>query len=82
MADIKFLVEVDSKKGTAVIKELDKNIEQLEKTGKKTGLGMKNLWIQFGVGMAAAQGVIRSLRGVISFMKETVRASAEQERAG
>lgn len=60
---------------------MDKQIEKMPATAKKAESGMKNLWLQVGAGIAAAQGVIRGLKGMINFMKSTVEAAKVQEKA-
>lgn len=79
-ADIKFIVEVDSKKGTAVLKGLDKDVEKLAKSSKQTTSGFKGLWAQIGVGIVVVTGLMRSIRGVVRFMGDAISKAREQER--
>jgi len=49
MSDIRFLVTVDSTKGTVAIKELDKNITGLGKSAQKATPGIAGMWKQKNV---------------------------------
>lgn len=80
-ADIKYLVSVDAKKGTATIKKLDKDVGHMAETTAKTGSGFKGMWLQIGAGIAVAQGVMRSIKGLVDWMKKAVELSGIQEKA-
>ena len=81
MADIRYVITADSTGAVKSIQKMDKQIEKMPATAKKAESGMKNLWLQVGAGIAAAQGVIRGLKSMINFMKETVEKAKEQEKA-
>ncbi|UCD07614.1 MAG: hypothetical protein JSW41_01440, partial [Candidatus Aenigmatarchaeota archaeon] len=72
MADIKFLVVVDSTKGTVAIKELDKNITGLGKSAQKATPGIAGMWKQMAAGMATVYGVVRAFRMFTNFMRDSV----------
>jgi len=81
MADIRYVITADSKGAVKSVQKLDKQIDKMPQTAKKAESGMKNLWLQVGAGIAAAQGVIRGLKGLIRFMGDTIDKAKEQEKA-
>ena len=81
MSDIKFIISVDSKKGTASIKQLDGSIDKLEKTTKKSAGGFKELALKIGVGIVAFRGAVRAVRGLIDFTGDAVELAGIQEQA-
>ena len=81
MADIRYVIIADSTGAVKSVQKLDKQIDKMPETSKKAEGGMKNLWLQVGAGIAAAQGVIRGLKSMINFMKSTVEAAKVQEKA-
>lgn len=81
MSDVKIIVSADTKKGRAAIKSLDQNIDKLEKTSKRAAGGFKGLSKQFAVGMAAAYGVIKSLKKLTDWTKDAIEKASIQEDA-
>jgi len=80
MSDVKFLVTVDSKKGTAAIKLLDKNIEDLGKSAKKATPGIKGMWKQMAVGLGVTQLATSGIRMLRRQFADTIETGREFER--
>jgi hypothetical protein len=80
MADIKFVVEVDSAKGTASIRELDKSIDQLSETGKKSGSTFKETFAGMLTGMVTFDMLKRAGTEFVGFLKDSIKEAAESER--
>ena len=81
MADIKFVVEVDSKKGQVSVKKLDQQIGKMEKTTKSAAGGFKNLAAKVAVGVAAFYGATRALSGMVRWLGESIKGAIDAERA-
>lgn len=84
MADIKFLVSVDSKTAEASIKRLDAQVDKLPATTKKAAGppgGFQEMWKKIGAGIAVLSGVMISMRGLIKFMGDATEKAKAQELA-
>jgi hypothetical protein len=81
MADIKFIVECDTSKGVASIKELDKNIGQLGTTGQQSALGIGGLWKQVVGGLGATWALSKAVQSLKNFVGDSIKAAEAQEDA-
>lgn len=79
MADIKFVVEIDSAKGTAAIRELDKEVDKLSGTGKKSGSTFKETFAGMFSGMAVYDGLKRAGAAFLGILKDSIQEGAEAE---
>lgn len=79
MSDIKFIVSVDSKKGTAAIKELDKNIVGIEKSTQKATPAIAGMWKQMAAGISVAYGVRKAFRAMNDFIGDSIKKAGIQE---
>jgi len=81
MADIKFTVEVDSKKGTARIKELGDTVENLGKKAKASVPKITGLWKSIAGGIIVSQIITKAWRTFTGVIKDAIDKSAIQEEA-
>lgn len=81
MADIKFVVSVDTASGKAAIKQLDGEVQGLTKTTEKSGGIFKQAWAQIAGGMAVYDGLKKAGRAFVDFIGDSVAAAAEAEAA-
>lgn len=88
MADVKYVVSVDSAGAVTQIKQLDKAWEELNKTGKETKTGMEQtggassgLWKQMALGTLVAQGVQKAFSAIVGAMKDGIKGAIEEEES-
>ena len=81
MADVKFIITVDSKGAVTEVKQVNQAVDEMKgaTTGASTGIGsmMKGLVL----GAAAVMAMRAAIRGLTTFMKESVEGAIAQEDA-
>jgi len=80
MADIKYVIEVDDK-GTPKLSKFDGELKELERGSKKAESGLGGLWKQFAIGQLAVDALKRGFSLFTGFLKDSVKAAADQEQA-
>lgn len=78
--DIRFIVEVDSKKGTVAIKQLDKNIRDMGGTAQKASPKFAGMWKQIVAGVGITGGVTMAIRGMMNQFKDVIAKGREFEK--
>jgi flagellar biosynthesis chaperone FliJ len=86
MADIRFLVTVDSATATAAIKQIDGDLQNLGKTaggttdkGNELGRAFSGIWQQFTIGAVAANVVTGAISGIKNFFDTAIKGAIDEE---
>jgi len=81
MADIKYIISVDSSGATTSIKQFDDALRSTTTTSDNLGKGMGGLWKQFAIGQLAADALKKAIGAMSDFMRGAISLAAEQELA-
>ncbi len=82
MADIKFLVSIDTKAGTASLKEFEGAVDGLGKTGSRAGSQFQDgLIAKIAAGVTIANLATKAWHGFVGIGNEAVQGAMAQEQA-
>jgi hypothetical protein len=81
MADIKYIIAVDSTEATKKVEDFDKSIDDAAKTSDVAEKSHKGLWAQVALGQFAYDAAVKAGKLFIGFMKDSITAAMDSEKS-
>jgi hypothetical protein len=81
MADIKYIITVDSTEAMKKVEDFDKSIDDAAKTSDVAEKSHKGLWAQVALGQFAYDAAVKAGKLFIGFMKDSITAAMDSEKS-